>query len=80
MRKEKKRRKRKKSEPQVYKSAGGRRCSMTSSAAKGIDAEKKKLKLDEIMRSSSSNCTSSVIHSVPEAPHLDEVSSCAVED
>lgn len=27
------------------------------------------------MRSSSSNCTSSVIHSVPEAPHVDEVSS-----
>lgn len=53
---------------------------MTSRAAKRKDAEKKKLKLDEIMRSSSSNCTSSVIHSVPEAPHPDEVSSCAVED
>lgn len=53
---------------------------MTSRTAKRKDTEKKKLKLDEIMRSSSSHCTSSVIHSVPEAPHLDEVSSGAVED
>lgn len=80
MRKEKGRREKKKFELRVYKSSGGRRCSMTSCTAKRKGAEKKKLKLDEIMRSSSSNCTSSVIHSVPEAPHLDEVSSGAVED
>jgi hypothetical protein len=52
----KKKKEEEKSEPLVYKSARGQRCSMTSCAAMEEEGKKKlrRLKLNEIMRSSHS--------------------------